>query len=112
MTAAGAHDPAPEVAKTPEAIRAALLPEERAQFDESCRWAVGHAAAEQSLAPVHEVLDQWHLIARVTRHDPAAHRRMLERIAETIRTGEVSGRVRTWDEIQAGRGAGRMPERR
>ncbi|WP_053714983.1 hypothetical protein [Saccharothrix sp. NRRL B-16348] len=29
MTAAAAHPPSPEVEKTPEAIRAALLPEER-----------------------------------------------------------------------------------
>ncbi|MEO6083846.1 MAG: DUF6247 family protein, partial [Umezawaea sp.] len=69
MTAAAAHDPNPEVDKTPEAIRAALLPEERNRFDESCRWALGRAAAEQSVAPVHQVLDQWHLIARITRQD-------------------------------------------
>ena len=104
MTAAAAHDPVPEVAKTPEAIRAALLPEERDRFDENCRWALGRAAEEQSVAPVHEVLDQWHQIARMTRLDPAAHRRMLQRIADTRRTGEVSGATRTWAEVRARRG--------
>ncbi|WP_442974150.1 DUF6247 family protein, partial [Saccharothrix sp. NRRL B-16348] len=44
MTAAAAHQPSPEVEKTPEAIRAALLPEERDAFDADCRHALGQAA--------------------------------------------------------------------
>jgi hypothetical protein len=104
MTAAAAHGPAPEVDKTPDAIRAALLPEERDAFDADCRHAMGLAVAESSLEPVRDVLDHWWRIARITRHDPAAHRRMLRRVDQVLTTGQVPGRVHTWDEFRAERG--------
>ncbi|GGP87116.1 DUF6247 family protein [Saccharothrix coeruleofusca] len=104
MTAAAAHQPSPEVEKTPEAIRAALLPEERDAFDADCRHALGQAAAESSLEPVRSVIEQWWRIATVTRHDPAAHRRMLGRIDQTRTAGQTPGRLRTWDELQTERG--------
>jgi len=104
MTAAAAHGPAPEIAKTPEEIRAALLPEEREAFDVDCRHAMAQAVAESSLEPVREVIEHWWRIARITRHDPAAHRRMLARIDQTLTTGRAEGRVRTWDELRAERG--------
>lgn len=45
VTAAASHGPTPEVEKTPDAIRAILLPEERDAFDVDCRQALGDAAA-------------------------------------------------------------------
>lgn len=104
MTAAAAHNPVPEIDRTPEAIRAALLPEERAAFDAACRHAVSEAMSESSLEPVRDMLTHWWRIARITQHDPAAHRRMLARIDQTLTTGQVAGRMRTWDELRAERG--------
>lgn len=104
VTAAAAHGPRSEVEKTPDAIRAALLPEERDAFDVDCRQALGDAAAQSSLTPVHEVLDHWHTIARMTLHDPAAHRRMLQRAEEVLATGTLHGRHRTWEQLRAERG--------
>ncbi|MFE2756352.1 DUF6247 family protein [Actinosynnema sp. NPDC059335] len=59
------------------------MPEERDAFDADCRHALGQAAAESGLEPVRSVIEQWWRIATVTRHDPAAHRRMLGRIDQT-----------------------------
>ncbi|MGW4109724.1 DUF6247 family protein [Actinosynnema sp. NPDC004786] len=103
MTAAAAHEPPPEIAKTPEAIRAALLPEERDAFDADCRHALGHAVEHSSPQPVRDVLDHWWRIATVTRRDPAAHRRMLARVDQTL-TGQTPPRLRTWDELRTERG--------
>ncbi|MFI9009911.1 DUF6247 family protein [Actinosynnema sp. NPDC053489] len=103
MTAAAAHEPSPEIARTPEAIRAALLPEERDAFDADCRHALGQAVEQSSLQPVRDVLDHWWRIATVTRHDPAAHRRMLARVDQTL-TGQTPPRLRTWDELRTERG--------
>ncbi|GAB2992183.1 DUF6247 family protein [Saccharothrix stipae] len=103
VTAAAAHEPSPETARTPEAIRAALLPEERDAFDADCRHALGQAVEQSSLQPVRDVLDHWWRIATVTRHDPAAHRRMLARVDQTL-TGQTPPRLRTWDELRTERG--------
>jgi hypothetical protein len=104
VTAAVAHPPPPEAEKTPEAIRAALLPEERDAFDADCRHTLGKTAAESSLEPVRSVIEQWWRIATVTRHNPAAHRRMLRHIDQTQGTGQAPGRLHTWDELQTERG--------
>ncbi|MEU6155986.1 DUF6247 family protein [Actinosynnema sp. NPDC047251] len=103
MTAAAAHQQPPEVGRTPEAIRAALLPEERDAFDADCRHALGQAVERSSLQPVHDVLDHWRRIATVTRHDPAAHRRMLARVDQTL-AGQPPQRLHTWDELRTERG--------
>lgn len=104
VTAAAAHEPAPDVGKTPEAIRAALLPEERDAFDADCRHALGQAVAESSLQPVREMIEHWWRIAKITQHDPAAHRRMLKRIDQTLAGDQATQRLRTWDELRAERG--------
>lgn len=98
MTAAAPKwGPAPEVEKTSAAIRAALLPEEHVDFDAACDRAMSAAIARHSVVPLHELLDQWHPIARATLQNPTARRFALQRMRELERTGTLvpqSGELR------------------
>jgi hypothetical protein len=95
VTAAAAF-PGPERRRPPFAdaspaeVRAALIPEEAAEFDEQWREALDHAAKTLDLSEVFETLDHWRRIAwTTTSHGPEAHRRMLARAEYTLRTGEL-----------------------
>jgi hypothetical protein len=80
VTAAGHQPPPPEVEKTLEAIRFALLPEKRDTFDADCHHNLGQAATEFSLKLVRDVIGhQWRIVT-ITQHDYATHQRMLSRI--------------------------------
>jgi uncharacterized protein DUF6247 len=73
---------------TPVAIRDALIDEERAEFEQAYRDAMAVAARTLDLAPVLDVLRAYHRIAWLTRQQGAqAHRRMLDKAAEILRTG-------------------------
>jgi hypothetical protein len=74
---------------TPRAIRAALLPEETADFDRDYKRALRSAGDALSLDELREVLEHWHRIACMTQADPEAHRRMLQRAEHTLRTGQA-----------------------
>lgn len=74
---------------TPRSIRAALLPEKVDDFDRDYRHALEVAAETLSLDELHRTLRHWHRIARMTQADPAAHRRMLLRADQTLRTGAL-----------------------
>lgn len=90
MTAAAPHwEPAPEVAKNTAAIRAAVLPEEQADFDAACDRAMSAAIANTSVTPLHELLDAWHPIARATLQNPAARHVAVLRMREFERTGTL-----------------------
>ncbi|MFC0115082.1 DUF6247 family protein [Kibdelosporangium aridum] len=86
---------------TPRAIRAALLPEEAADFDRDYRAALRTAAETLSLDELHATLTHWHRVARMTQADPEAHRRMLQRAEETLRTGEEPADVVAADDVKA-----------
>lgn len=90
MTAA-AHrwEHAPEVAKTPEAIRAALLPEEHADFDAASRRAMTEALTQSSVMPLRTLLEQWHPVARATLQNPTARRFAVRRMREFEGTGTL-----------------------
>jgi hypothetical protein len=94
------------VDKTADAIRSALLPEQREKFDADCRHALDQAVAEQSVTPVHAVLEHWHREARSTLRNPDAHRRFLAKVDEFERTGEISGPRTPWKQILSERGLG------
>jgi hypothetical protein len=73
---------------TPAAIRDALIDEERAEFERAYRQALAEAAETLDLTRVLDVLRTYHRIAWLTRRQgPQAHRRMLDKAAEILRTG-------------------------
>jgi hypothetical protein len=83
---------------TPREIRAQLLPEEADGFDRDYRKVMAEATEALDLTPVHEMLRHWGQVARLTQHDPAAHRRML-RMAAALNAGEDVP-MRPWQEIK------------
>ena len=73
---------------TPTAIRDALIDEERAEFERAYQDAVAEAGQTLDLSRVLDVLRNYHRIALLTqRQGPEAHRRMLDKAAEIMRTG-------------------------
>jgi hypothetical protein len=75
---------------TPAGIRDALIDEERAEFEQAYRKAMTEATRTLDLAPVLEVLRNYHRIAVMTQHQgPEAHRRRLDQVAHALRTGEA-----------------------
>lgn len=74
---------------TPVAIRDALIDEERVEFERAYREALAEAAETLDLTSVLDVLRNYHRIAWLTqRQGPQAHRRMLDKAAEILRTGQ------------------------
>jgi uncharacterized protein DUF6247 len=79
---------------TPAAIRDALIDEERAEFERAYQEAMAEAARTLDLTRVLDVLRNYHRIAWLTqRHGPEAHRRMLDKAAEIMRTGRNADAV-------------------
>ncbi len=94
MTTAAANpfnrSPVPELPPdtTPAAIRDALIDEERGQFERAYRDALTEAGDTLDLTRVLDVLRNYHRIAWMTqRQGPEAHRRMLHKADEIMRTG-------------------------
>ncbi|GAA5171385.1 hypothetical protein GCM10023321_69870 [Pseudonocardia eucalypti] len=74
---------------TPAAIRAALIDEERAEFDQAYRDALAEAARTLDLTRLLDVLRNYHRIAWLTQSQgPEAHRRMLDKATQIMRTGQ------------------------
>src|SRR5688572_821423 len=87
MTAAVPEPMAPSPpAKDLKSIRAALLPEDLADFDSGLRRAMNTAADHLDLAPVHEFIEAWWRIA-VFSMNPDRHR-TANRTAEAVLRGE------------------------
>ncbi|MEV5569187.1 DUF6247 family protein [Spirillospora sp. NPDC052269] len=88
MTASVPEPPAPvPPGRDLKAIRAALLPEDRADFDSGLRRAMNTAADHLDLSPVHEFIETWWRIA-VSSMDPGRHRAAL-RASEALVRGEA-----------------------
>lgn len=92
MTAANpfAASPVPALPPdtSPTAIRDALI-EERTQFEHAYQQALAEAAKTLDLTRVLDVLRNYHRIAWLTQQQgPETHRRMLNKAAEILRTGE------------------------
>lgn len=79
---------------TPAAIRDALIDEERAEFERAYRQALADAAETLDLTRVLDVLRIYYRIAWLTkRQGTEAHRRMLDKAAEIMCTGQNSDAV-------------------
>lgn len=96
MTAspAAGHDPRREARAladaSPAQVRAALIPEEQAEFDRDWRAALTRAAETLDLTEVHETLEAWRLVAQLTAaQGPAAHRAMYRRAAARLDDRDV-----------------------
>ncbi|WP_220187096.1 DUF6247 family protein [Pseudonocardia pini] len=88
-----AASPVPELAPdaTPAAIRAALVPEEREQFERAYRAAMIDATESLDLTGVLSILRAYHRIAVMTHRQGAeAHQRMLDKAREILTTGRNS----------------------
>lgn len=73
---------------SPAEVRAALIPEEAAQFEREWREVMGRAAETLDLSEVVETLESWRLVAQLTSASgPEAHRAMYRRAASRL-TGE------------------------
>lgn len=74
---------------SPAEVRAALIPEEKAEFERDWRAVLAKAADTLDLTEVLETLESWRLVARLTAASgPDGHRAMYRRAAERL-TGEA-----------------------
>lgn len=74
---------------SPREVRAALVPEEQADFDQQWREALNNAADSLDLTELYDVLDSWRRRATTTNylgHD--GYRKLLARAERILRTGE------------------------
>jgi hypothetical protein len=93
MSAAGQPHPIPAIrplpaGSGPRAIRAALIVEEREEFDQDYRRALTQAGETLDLADVLDTLEHWRRRA-IMSTDPGAYRRMLRRAAQLLCGVEV-----------------------
>jgi ribosomal protein L12E/L44/L45/RPP1/RPP2 len=66
-------------------VRAALIPEEAAEFEREWRAVLAKAAETLDLSEVLETLESWRLVAQLTAAaGPAAHRAMYHRAAARL----------------------------
>ena len=105
MTAVPQHEPErgrpPFADASPAQVRAALVPEEAAEFDRQWHEVMARATQQLDLTEVHAVLDGWRRIAWITSaNGPETHRRMLSSIDERLRTGERHPGAVPWEQIE------------
>jgi hypothetical protein len=86
---------------SPEAIRAALLPEQVGEFDAAFDAALTSARRTLHLDELRHVLLAWRRVALLTQMDPDAHRETLSAIAEIRRTGAPRAGSMSWEELKA-----------
>jgi Family of unknown function (DUF6247) len=106
VTASAAAQPDPPkppfADASPAEVRAALIPEEAAEFDLRWRAVLAEAAETFDLTNIFKTLDHWRQIAwMTTSHGPEAHRRMLAKAAEILRTGELPPGTVPWSQVKA-----------
>jgi hypothetical protein len=108
MSAAAAHVPEPSSQRPPFAdaspsqIRAALSPEDAAEFDRQWRAVMVEATETLDLAGVHRTLMSWRRIAWLTAvRGPDAYRRLLATAEERTRTGAADPDGVALDRVKA-----------
>ena len=108
MTTAAASGPEPGRGRPPFAdaspaqVRAALIPEDLAEFDRQWRSAMATATETLDLTGVHRILECWRRIAWLTTaNGPGGYRRMLARADGTLRTGELPPDSVPLDQVKA-----------
>jgi len=111
-TAAAAHVPEPGSGRAPFAdasparVRAALIPEDVAEFDRQWRAVMAAATESLDLAEVHRTLASWRRVAWLTSargHD--GYRRLLADAERRTRTGERAPGAVSWEELRTQLGA-------
>ncbi|MGH3593100.1 MAG: DUF6247 family protein, partial [Pseudonocardiaceae bacterium] len=82
-------------------IRAALLPEQLAEFDDAFNAALAIAGQTLRLDPLRHVLRMWRRQALMTEWDPEGHRQMLATAVEVQRIGRSRSGSVPWSEVKA-----------
>ena len=104
MTAAPQQEPVrrrPFADASPAEVRAALIPEEAAEFDRQWAEVMARATRELDLAEVIETLESWRTIAWITTtNGHERHRQMLASVEERLRTGERSPGAVPWEQLK------------
>jgi hypothetical protein len=86
---------------SPREVKAALVPEERTDFDRQWRTALSDAGETLELADMFRVLDSWRRRAMITTQlGHHGYRTMLARAEERLRTGEAPADSVPLDEIK------------
>jgi len=82
-------------------VRAALIPEEAAEFDRQWREVMARATRDLDLTEVHRTLESWRRIAWITMtNGPEQHRKMLASVEERIRTGDRAPGAVSWEQLK------------
>lgn len=94
------------VEASPAEIRAALVPEDRSEFDRQYREALAAASESYSLGRLEETLAAWRRVAMVSAaatlvRGPEGYRRMLAEAERTRRTGELPVGSMPWSQLKA-----------
>lgn len=101
MTAAYQPEPAqqwPFAEASPARVRAALIPEEAAEFDRQWADVMARATRDLDLTEVIETLESWRRIAWITTtNGTERHRQMLASAEERVRTGDRHPDAVPWD---------------
>jgi cell wall assembly regulator SMI1 len=86
---------------SPAAIRAALLPEQAAEFDAAYDAALTAARQTLSLDQLHHVLRVWRRVAWQAETDADAVKEMAAAVAEVRRTGAAREGSVSWNDLKA-----------
>lgn len=86
---------------SPEQIRAALPPEQVAEFDAAFDAALSAARSTLRLDQLRNVLRVWRRQALLAERDPRGHRRMLAAAAEVTRERAPRAGSVSWNELKA-----------
>lgn len=106
MTAAAAEpsgpgDP-PFADASPSRIRAALTEDDAAAFDRQWRVLMARATEQLDLREVHEALEAWRRVARVTStHGATTYQQALASARARLQTGERSAGAVPWAQMKA-----------
>jgi hypothetical protein len=106
MTAAAdsaqAPDQPPFADASPAQVRAALLPEDAAEFDRQWQEVMARATRELDLTEVQRTLNTWRRVAWVTiATGPDRYRAVLASAEERLRTGERHPQAMPWSQLKA-----------
>ena len=107
MSAAAAEDPTPHGAvpfadASPSEVRAALIPEDAARFEQQWREALNRAADSLDLTEVQDVLTRWRRTAWLTTaRGHAGYRQLLADADRILATGERPAGTVPWSALRA-----------
>jgi len=87
---------------SPAQLRAALIPEDTAEFDRQWREVMAGATENLDLAEMLATLESWRRIAWLTSaNGPAGYCRILAKAAHLQRTGELPAGTVPWRQLKA-----------